>query len=148
MCTLPGNQTTIKSNTCIWSFLNITFCWFYRYFNCSILCKIFLFLDLVNICGGMTTMQEYNIRLVWLKVPAQLKMSKNDTLYFDKATALKLYIWILLNLSFPYVDNILTMFNICNFAPGNSKLLSMSSIKWPYLRGKQTRHAAASALLA
>jgi hypothetical protein len=33
-------------------------------------------------------------------------MSKNDTLYFDKATALKLYIWILLNLSFPYVDKV------------------------------------------
>jgi hypothetical protein len=29
--------------------------------------------------------------------------------------------------------------NICNFAPGNSKLLSMSSIKRPYLRGKQTQ---------
>ena len=40
------------------------------------------------------------------------------------------------------------LFNICNFAPGNSKLLSMSSIKRPYLRSKQTRHAAASGLLA
>ena len=28
---------------------------------------------------------------------------------------------------------------ICNFASGNSKLLSMSSIKRPYLRGKQTQ---------
>jgi hypothetical protein len=29
--------------------------------------------------------------------------------------------------------------NKCNLAPGNSKLLSMNSIKRPYLRGKQTR---------
>ena len=28
---------------------------------------------------------------------------------------------------------------ICNLAPGNSKLLSTSSIKRPYLRGKQTQ---------
>ena len=28
--------------------------------------------------------------------------------------------------------------NKCNLAPGNSKLLSMNSIKRPYLRGKQT----------
>ena len=31
------------------------------------------------------------------------------------------------------------LFNICNFAPGNSKSLSMSRIKRPYLRGKQTQ---------
>jgi hypothetical protein len=31
------------------------------------------------------------------------------------------------------------LINICNFAPDNSKLLSMSSIKRPYLRGKQTQ---------
>ena len=31
------------------------------------------------------------------------------------------------------------LINICNFAPGNSKLLSMSSIRRPYLRGKQTQ---------
>ena len=31
------------------------------------------------------------------------------------------------------------LINICNFATGNSKLLSMSSIKRPYLRGKQTQ---------
>jgi hypothetical protein len=29
--------------------------------------------------------------------------------------------------------------DICNLAPGNSKLLSMSSKKRPYLRGKQTQ---------
>ena len=33
--------------------------------------------------------------------------------------------------------------NICNFAPGNSKLLSMSSIKRPYLRGKQRGNGSA-----
>jgi hypothetical protein len=31
------------------------------------------------------------------------------------------------------------LFNICHLAPGNSKLLSMSSVKRPYLRGKQTQ---------
>ena len=31
------------------------------------------------------------------------------------------------------------LINICNFAPGKSKLLSMSSIKRLYLRGKQTQ---------
>jgi hypothetical protein len=35
--------------------------------------------------------------------------------------------------------NLHLLINICNFAPGNSKLLSMSSIKRPYLRGKQTQ---------
>jgi hypothetical protein len=35
-----------------------------------------------------------------------------------------------------------------NLAPGNSRSLSLYSIKRPYLRGKQTRHAAASGLLA
>ena len=32
-----------------------------------------------------------------------------------------------------------SIYNVCNLAPGNNKLLLMNSIKRPYLRGKQTQ---------
>lgn len=72
MCNLPGNQSTIQCNACIWSFLNVNcFPTFIHILNAACYASYIFFSDLTNLCGGIPTMQEYNIRLVWLKVPVQ-----------------------------------------------------------------------------
>lgn len=72
MCNLPGNQSTIQCNACIWSFLNVNFFpTFIHILNAACYASYIFFSDLTNLCGGIPTMQEYNIRLVWLKVPVQ-----------------------------------------------------------------------------
>lgn len=70
MCNLPGNQSTMQCNACIWSFLNVNFFpTFIHILNAACYASYIYFSDLTNLCGGIPTMQEYNIRLVWLKVP-------------------------------------------------------------------------------